>query len=308
MPSFLSEALVLFLSSSLTLAALYFKVPIVTIQEVTGLLIAVLIIALNRLIFLNTKSLSISGLKGFLLFLCSLLVQLTVICTGGFYSLFLILFHLFALGLSLLLSCRVSFIFISFALLPLIANIFLNDKIMILFRQDPFSTILYLISFITIVPVAQLLASRYHLKDKISQALSAQVASLNKDLNVKQTILEDVNELVFVTDKNMDIISANSAVEKLTSQSSSSLTNKPMLKVILLKDADGNLADRNSFSVDQVIADKSTHIVNDFFLYPLKRSTPLRVTVKVQPITEDRKSTRLNSSHQIISYAVFCLK
>src|SRR5258708_38921508 len=26
------------------------------------------------------------------------------------------------------------------------------------------------------------------------------------------------------------------------------------------------------------------------------------------PYTEDRKSTRLNSSHQIISYAVFCLK
>src|SRR5207244_12587926 len=25
-------------------------------------------------------------------------------------------------------------------------------------------------------------------------------------------------------------------------------------------------------------------------------------------LTEDRKSTRLNSSHQIISYAVFCLK
>src|SRR5258708_29498074 len=27
-----------------------------------------------------------------------------------------------------------------------------------------------------------------------------------------------------------------------------------------------------------------------------------------QAATEDRKSTRLNSSHQIISYAVFCLK
>src|SRR5258708_24096406 len=26
------------------------------------------------------------------------------------------------------------------------------------------------------------------------------------------------------------------------------------------------------------------------------------------PVGEDRKSTRLNSSHQIISYAVFCLK
>src|SRR5258708_30019674 len=28
----------------------------------------------------------------------------------------------------------------------------------------------------------------------------------------------------------------------------------------------------------------------------------------VQPVEQDRKSTRLNSSHQIISYAVFCLK
>src|SRR5258708_27782356 len=28
----------------------------------------------------------------------------------------------------------------------------------------------------------------------------------------------------------------------------------------------------------------------------------------VESVTSDRKSTRLNSSHQIISYAVFCLK
>src|SRR5258708_24945785 len=31
-------------------------------------------------------------------------------------------------------------------------------------------------------------------------------------------------------------------------------------------------------------------------------------TLKFEIFTEDRKSTRLNSSHQIISYAVFCLK
>src|SRR5437588_4772122 len=33
---------------------------------------------------------------------------------------------------------------------------------------------------------------------------------------------------------------------------------------------------------------------------PLPRSPP--------PVREDRKSTRLNSSHTVISYAVFCLK
>src|SRR6202020_1405034 len=34
----------------------------------------------------------------------------------------------------------------------------------------------------------------------------------------------------------------------------------------------------------------------------------MSVGVKVTDITEDRKSTRLNSSHRCISYAVFCLK
>src|SRR5258708_12357409 len=36
---------------------------------------------------------------------------------------------------------------------------------------------------------------------------------------------------------------------------------------------------------------------------------PIRASgTKVAPRDGDRKSTRLNSSHQIISYAVFCLK
>src|SRR5258708_18757007 len=34
----------------------------------------------------------------------------------------------------------------------------------------------------------------------------------------------------------------------------------------------------------------------------------MSVTVAIVSIGLDRKSTRLNSSHQIISYAVFCLK
>src|SRR5947208_10863953 len=34
----------------------------------------------------------------------------------------------------------------------------------------------------------------------------------------------------------------------------------------------------------------------------------LTISALVLPVVEDRKSTRLNSSHQIISYAVFCLK
>src|SRR5258708_37482634 len=35
---------------------------------------------------------------------------------------------------------------------------------------------------------------------------------------------------------------------------------------------------------------------------------PHKLFTGLKKATEDRKSTRLNSSHQIISYAVFCLK
>src|SRR5258708_17036929 len=38
-----------------------------------------------------------------------------------------------------------------------------------------------------------------------------------------------------------------------------------------------------------------------------KRSLPRSFGISIVP-ERDRKSTRLNSSHQIISYAVFCLK
>src|SRR2546430_4577540 len=47
---------------------------------------------------------------------------------------------------------------------------------------------------------------------------------------------------------------------------------------------------------------------------PVRLSSPRRLVVPVLPMpspisrTEDRKSTRLNSSHSQISYAVFCLK
>src|SRR5258708_21257477 len=36
--------------------------------------------------------------------------------------------------------------------------------------------------------------------------------------------------------------------------------------------------------------------------------SPFSRTLQRVDLTRDRKSTRLNSSHQIISYAVFCLK
>src|SRR3989454_9115691 len=43
-------------------------------------------------------------------------------------------------------------------------------------------------------------------------------------------------------------------------------------------------------------------------LQDAERVKQLRYLRPTEPVLEDRKSTRLNSSHLVISYAVFCLK
>src|SRR6476660_10183397 len=43
-------------------------------------------------------------------------------------------------------------------------------------------------------------------------------------------------------------------------------------------------------------------------LFPALPATAPRQRMRTGATASDRKSTRLNSSHQIISYAVFCLK
>src|SRR5256885_11671434 len=50
----------------------------------------------------------------------------------------------------------------------------------------------------------------------------------------------------------------------------------------------------------------ATHVVRSWLLYA--GVSDRRAAAAASPIATDRKSTRLNSSHLVISYAVFCLK
>src|SRR5262245_62708383 len=53
---------------------------------------------------------------------------------------------------------------------------------------------------------------------------------------------------------------------------------------------------------------KSGHLVAVEQLEPVQTAMTVRVRNGVPALLQDRKSTRLNSSHLGISYAVFCLK
>lgn len=286
MAQFLVELLTISSSSTIIFFLIFYRVPVATLQQISAVVIVILLIGFNKLIFSSKQTLLLQAARTALIFLTSFLVQLIVVSTGGFYSPYLILFHLYVIGASLLISFRASLIFLIFALIILASNTLFSPSILTLYKQDPFSTYLYLLSFMTIIPLAQILSSRYHLKDKLSQILEAQVQSLNKEIEVHESIIEHVEELVIITDRSLNILSFNKAVENLFDSTIDQMKNKPLLESLDLRDDYGNKAQRDSLSVSQVLSDKTTHIVKGFYLYFPSQVTPINVIIKIQPIAD----------------------
>src|SRR2546426_9182121 len=59
---------------------------------------------------------------------------------------------------------------------------------------------------------------------------------------------------------------------------------------------------------DPVVDQRDTPVTIDVRMRVALRGRPVRRPARVRDAGRDRKSTRLNSSHLVISYAVFCLK
>lgn len=276
----LAEPLILFLSSFLTLVLNYYKVSIATYQQIIVLLMVALLVLFNRFSKnpLGSNILTPQRLLWLILFITSLFTQLLVFSTGGLFSPFLILFHLFSLATSFLISIQASLSFLVLAITVLGVNVALNPAQQNLLKDDPGSVLLYLISFIIIVPLAHLITSKYHLKDQLSKILTQKV-------RVEEMILESLKELVLITDTNLRIMSVNDAAIKILKQSEVELIDKPIFDVLDLKDEEGKPGNANSLSVDRALADNATRIIKGFLLYIKGKTIPYQVTVQVQPIS-----------------------
>src|SRR3712207_7538666 len=58
----------------------------------------------------------------------------------------------------------------------------------------------------------------------------------------------------------------------------------------------------------EILLQMTTNLVHNAIVHNLPERGTVWVTTSMRPESVDRKSTRLNSSHANISYAVFCLK
>lgn len=279
------EWLIFLLSSFVTLAAIYYKLSNIRLQQITALLIIIILFILNRYVFSRSRGALTLWPKLALLFFSSLMIQMIVLSTGGFFSPFLILLYLYFLGISFLLNLQASISFLIFSVIVLIANIWLSRDLFALFRDDPFSFILYLISFMVIIPLAQFLNRSYHIKDTLSRMLSEH---LYQGKLREKSILQGLNELVLVTDQNLKILSINQAVEEIVGLLSTDIIGRKFLDILTLQYKDGTKATTSNLSIDQILTDKTARIINGFTLID-KSGDKAEVTIRINPIADLNK-------------------
>lgn len=292
---FSSESIVFFLSSLISLSLIYLKVSTKILQQIIVVLLVLILILLNRFIFSKTRSVSTRWSRPAILLLVATVVQLVVVSTGGFFSPFLILLHLFFLGTSFLLNLSASVSFLALSLIVLTANVWLNQDLFVLFKEDPFSVVLYFVSFIVIIPLAQLLNRNYYIKDVLSRILSE---NLHLGQQREESILKGLNELVLVTDKDLKLLSVNQAVEEATNLSTSQILGRPLFDILPIKYKDGSKAMVQTLAIPQILVDKATRFIDDFYLNK-PGAIPAPVTIQVRPIVDLKNE---------ISQLVFVLK
>lgn len=158
--SFLPSIVTVILADIIIFLFIVLKVPLFATQQTVMVLLLCGIILLNLLFIKPLRRFSYLR-KWILVFFALLIVQLTILSTGGIYSPFLILLHLLILGIGIFFDFKSVVLFLDSMILVLLFNSYINWKELFLLHSDPFTLLLYLLSFLVILPVIYLLHRHY---------------------------------------------------------------------------------------------------------------------------------------------------
>lgn len=270
------------LLASVTIVGLiYYKFSLPLLQQMVAFLVLAIVLALNRFFIFKSLTFKNPLFQLLILFLISVFVQLLVIATGSLYSPLLILVHLLALSISFFFSFKTGLSFTIFALTSLGFALRFNPQLWTLFQNDPGPAVLYFLSFFIIIPLSQFLAHNYHFKGALLQTLKEYSKVSAKR---EESILLGLKELVIVADEKLQILSVNEAAQSFLKKSDSEVIHLSLLDIFPLKNEAGNPVTPQMLSLDQILEDKATRIVNNLFLG--NQVPPEQVVVQVRPVTD----------------------
>ncbi len=268
------------LSSGLTIFLSYKQLPVTLYQQIIAVLLIVLVVVISRFSNFSNFSKSKKRLMIFcILFLSTLFIQLLIISTGGLFSPFFILFHLFALSISFLLDNATFLAFLASVCLVTGIDLKLNPFKLQLLKDDPGKTLLLGISLFIIIPLAQFISKKYHIKEELSKLLSKQV-------KMDEGIFENLNELVLITNKDLKAVFVNDALKKILDLTDNEFKLKDLFEILNLKNLEGKKISKSDLSIDAILKDGAGRILNNFLLYTNKKVTPFKVNIRIRPITD----------------------
>ncbi len=281
MPQFIVQLLVFLLASLISAGLIYISKSFQIYQQLIPVLLVLDIIIAGRI---NTKANSAFSLpKVAVLLISALLVQTIVISSGGLYSPLLILLHIFTLSAIFLLGSSSPIMFLIFSLGVLIFHISYDKNLYQFFQNDPWAVVIYGLSIIIVIPLALYLSHSNNVKNKFTGFLRDYIEVSEKRQN---SILTALSNLVIVTDKNLSVISVNSAFERLLRLALSQVIHKPLFEVIKLKDSTGNYITPEDLPIKQALSDKATHFAEGYTLETKIQTLPKPVTIQIKPVTD----------------------
>lgn len=274
MRNFLTACIIFAVTAVVLVIYSFYNVPSSFVYKIILILGLLLVISINGFWISMIKKVVGRWGRWTLLLLVNLLIQLIVLYTGSLESPFLMFYHVTFLGISFLFSFPIALAFLLFTLVNLALHVIYDPTMVAYITQDPSTMLVYGVSFLAFIPIANILAHQYHIKDKLYDILSYQV-------KVEESILEEVDELVFVTDKDFQILSANETAGQLLQKNRSELLHKKLFDILFLKDINGTLIDEKILQ-KQGTLDKPITISDLLFIST--GSSRKKVTFTIKPL------------------------
>ena len=242
----------------------------------------VLIIFTTRVILPKIRSFS-PRLTYFVEFIpLSLFVYLLVFSTGGLSSPFLVLTHLFAVGMAFLITPAVSIAYVFITLLFLGYFTFgdiINQSIIF---ESPFTVFLYMLAYVAVMPFSQYIARIYQEQGQWAQKLS-QMLTTSKEQEAN--LLRNITDAVLVISPAFIISFSNDPATKKTGFPRRELLGQKLDDVFKFKDNLGKNLSFDKLPFTSVVKTRSEFSVNELQITK-KGDGFWRINLKVSPIID----------------------
>lgn len=269
------------ISSAISFGLIYLRLSTVFSQQIISVVLLFSVILLGK--FNNVKKTSTPWQTGVAVLLSSFLVQMLVISSGGLYSPLLIVVHIYTLGAIFLLNSKTPVLYLIFTLAVLGAQLKYDPILVATFANDPWTAVIYGLSFLIIIPLALYLSHNYFIKDAFTKILKNYIKMQEQK---EDSILTALNDLVVVTDQTLSIVSINISVEKYLQTDKQDILGKKLFDIFTFKDMSGNTGNSSTLSIEVALQDKASRFVEGFMLETKSNIKPKPVLIQVRPLAD----------------------